>query len=355
MKAIEQKIRVAVIGTGQIAAKARIPAFLSNKHVELVALVDTEITKAKKVAKKLGIKGFYASIDDLFAREYVDAVAICTPPSTHADLALKAMNYGAHVFCEKPIATTLEDGKKVFQTSKLKERILMISSQRRLVANYRRAKELIAKGKAGHVYCISDTALSPSPLFAWGKSPWYYYPEGGGVLLDLGPHCFDMLNYFFDCFPTAISAHNHAYLDSPVEDCSYCIIEYPENRTGFVVMSWLASATIAITSIHGTAETIHVSSNSLLEINRLEIPEISQLREDIIRLLSMKFPNLPFSYVRRNANILQVETNNFVQQIRNGEIDSKNALNALNVLATIEAAKKSSFLNKQIKIETFNK
>ena len=351
---MDRKIRVAVLGTGQIAKKARIPALLSNKHVEPVALVDTEIRKAEKVAKKLGIKGFYASIDDLFARETVDAVIICTPPNTHAELAVKAMNYGAHVFCEKPIATTLEDGKRVFQTSLSNKRILMISSQRRFIANYRRAKQLITKGTAGHVYCISDTALSLSPLFAWGKSPWYYQPEGGGVLLDLGPYCFDTLNYFFECFPNSIFARNHAYLDSPVEDCSYCIIEYPDNRTGIAVMSWLASATVAITSIHGTAETIHVSADYLLEINPWEIPQISQFREDVIRLLGMKFPNLPFSNIQSTVNVLQVEINSFVKQIRNGKTYSKSALNALNVLATIEAAKKSSSLGKQVKIETFN-
>jgi len=342
------------VGTGQIATTARIPAFLSNKYVELVALVDTEPGKVKKTAKRLGIKRFFASIDDLFATEKVDAVAICTPPSTHADLAVKAMNYGAHVICEKPMANTLEDGKRVFVTSRSKARILMVSSQRRLVANYRRAKELIVKGAVGHVYCISDTALSPSPLFAWGKSPWYYQPDGGGVLLDLGPHCFDMLNYFFGCFPTMISSHNHSYLDSPVEDCSYCIIDYPENRTGFVVMSWLASVPFARTTIHGTAETIHVSPDSLLELNPTDIPEISQLRENVTRLLGMKFPNLPFLNVQRNVNILQLETSNFVQQIRNGETYSRSALNALNVLATIEAAKKSSSQRMQTKVETFN-
>lgn len=352
---MDRKLRVAVVGTGQMATSTRIPAFLVNKHVELVALVDTETEKVEKTAKRLGVKRFFASIDDLFATEKVDAVAICTPPSTHAALAMKAMNYGAHVICEKPIASTLEDGKRVFQTSKSKERILVISSQRRLVANYRRARELIVKGVVGHPYCISDTALSPSPLFGWAKSPWFYQQNSGGVLLDLGPHCFDMLNYLYGCFPTAISSHNYAYLDSPVEDCSHCIIEYPENRTGFVVMSWLASVPFASTTIHGTAETVHFSPDSFLELNRLEVPEISQFRENVTRLLGMKFPNLPFSSAQINANIHQRETSNFVQQIRNGETYSRSALNALNVLATIEAAKKSSSQRKQIKIETFNK
>lgn len=351
---MDRKLRVAVVGTGQIATTARIPALLSNKHVELVALVDTETGKVEKTAKRLGVKRFFASIDDLFATEEVDAVAICTPPSTHADLAIKAMSYGAHVICEKPMANTLEAGKRVFQTSKSKSKILVISSQRRFISNYCRAKELITKGAVGHPYCISDTALSPSPLFAWGKAPWYYQPDGGGVLLDLGPHCFDLLNYFFGCFPTAISSHNHAYLDSPVEDLSYCIIEYPENRTGFVVMSWLASVQVANTTIHGTAETIHVNPNSLLEVNRLDISEISQFRQSVTRLLGMKFPNLPFLNAPRDDNVLQRETSNFIETIRNGETYSGSALNALNVLATIEAAKKSSSRGKETIIETFN-
>jgi len=347
---LDRKIRVAIIGTGEIATKARVPAYLSNKHVDLVALVDVDIRKAKRRARKFGVRKFFKSVDELFEKEDVDAVSICTPPSTHADLTLKALKYGAHVLCEKPMANDIKKGKEVFEASKAEEKILMVSSYRRFVSNYLRAKRRILKGKLGHVYCIEDIQLSPSPLLTWAKSPWYYSPEGGGVLFDLGPHCFDLINYLFGDFPVAVSAHSFAYLDSPVEECCVCVLEYPENRTGVGMMSWLSSTGIENTSIHGTVESIYVSPKFFLDVNRIDVPEVSLWREITLRLIRLKLANLPKLHKRKDVDPLQLETNHFIEQIKQNRTSSLNALNALNVLITIDAAKTASQENRKTKI-----
>jgi UDP-N-acetylglucosamine 3-dehydrogenase len=352
VKFLYKKVKVAVIGTGQIATIARIPAYLSNKDVDLVALVDVDVKKAKRAARKFGVRKFFASVDELFEKQNVDAVSICTPPSTHADLTLKAFEYGAHVLCEKPMANNVKSGKRMLETSKAKKKILMVSSYRRFVPNYQRAKKRILKGALGHVYCIEDIQLSSSPLLTWGKSPWYYNPKGGGVLIDLGPHCFDLLNYLFGDFPVAVSAHSFVYLDSPVEECCVCTLEYPENRIGVGTMSWLSSTGIENTSIHGTVETIYVSPKFFLEINRIDVPEISLWREITLRLIRLKLSNLPKLRKRKNVDPLQLETNHFIEQIKHNRISSLNTLNALNVLITIDAAKKALQENRRTKISS---
>jgi len=349
---LESKIRVAVVGSGQLATAARIPAFLANKDVDLVALVDVDREKTEKAARKFGIRKCFTSVDELFENEYVDAVSVCTPPNTHADIALKALNNGAHVLCEKPMANDIKNAKRMFEVSKAKEKILMVSSYRRFVPNFRKAKESIREGKLGHVYCIEDMQLSPSPLLTWGKSPWYYEPEGGGVLFDLGPHCFDLINYLFGDFPIAVSAHSLTHLDSPVEEACVCMLEYPENRVGVGTMSWLSSITMENTSIHGTVESIFVSQKFFIEANRVDIPEISLLREVGSRLVGLKFPNFPLLHAGKSVDPLQLETNCFVKQMKQNRISTLNSLNAFKVLATIYAAKRALQEKRKIEISS---
>ena len=354
---MDRKIRVAVAGIGQIATKAHIPAYLSNRHVDLVALIDIDNKKVKRAAKQFGVKQFFSSIDELFEKEDVEAVSVCTPPNTHADVTLKALGYGAHVLCEKPLATTVDDGKRMVKASQTEEKILMVGFQRRFRPNYKRAKNLISSGSLGHVYCIEDHLLQPSPLLKWGKSNWFYEPGVGGVLIDLGPHVFDVLNYLFGDFPHAVSARSSTYLDSPVEECCVCVLEYPKGRIGVGLLSWLSSMNIENVNIHGTAQSLFVSPKLFLEVNATDNPEISLWRSVSELLISLKFPNFPLlsPHTCNIVNTYQLEINHFINQIRDNRKSYVSALNALNVLMACNDAKKSIEMNKRIKISSLKR
>jgi len=349
-----RKIRVAVIGIGQIATKAHIPVYLSNKHVDLIALVDIDKKKFERAGKKFGVKKCFSSVDELFEKQDVDAVSICTPPDTHADIALKAFSHGAHVLCEKPMATTINDGKRMFKASQKEEKILMVGFNLRFRPSYQRAKKLVLQGCLGHVYCVEDHYLSPNPLLTWGRSRWFFSPEVGGVLLDQGPHVFDMLNYVFGDFPCAVSAHGSTYLDSPVEDFCVCVMEYPEDRTGIGVMSWLSPKTIENLSIHGTAQSLFVSPNLFLEVNTTDVSEVSLWRAASESLISLKFPNSPLLR-NKKVNTHQLEVNHFIRRIREKQKSALSALNGLNILIACDAAKKALKTDKRIGIPSIKR
>ena len=346
---LDRKIRVAVIGIGQIAIRAHIPAYLSNKNVDLVALVDIDSSKVEKAAKKFGVKKFFSSTDELFQKQDIDAVSICTPPNTHADIALKAFSHGAHVLCEKPISADINDAKRMIEASKLEGRILMVGFNRRYWPNYQRAKKYILEGKLGHVYCAEYYSLQPNPLLKWTKSQWYYEPHVGGALLDLGPHVFDMLNYIFGDFPLSVSAHCSTHFDSPVEEFCVCVLEYLKDRIGIGVLSWLAIKTMENLSIHGTAQSLFVSPNFFLEVNPTDITEVSLWRKSTESLIKLKFPNFPLLH-HNKVNTYQIEVDHFIKQIRENKRSTSSALNALNILFICKAVKKSLKTKKKTRI-----
>jgi UDP-N-acetylglucosamine 3-dehydrogenase len=345
---LNKKTRVAVVGVGEIGTRAHIPAYLQNKNVNLVALVDADKKKVERTAKKFGIKKYFSSIDELFQNQDVDAVSICTPPSTHAEIALKAFAKDVHVLCEKPLATNTDDGRKMFEASRKKEKILMVGFNLRFQPNYKRAIELILGGRLGHVYLVECNYQSPNPLLTWSKSPWFFTLEsGGGVLLDKGAHVFDLINYIFDDFPCAVSASSSTYFDAPVEDSCVCVLEYPGNRIGIGIMSWLSSIAMENISVHGTAQSLFLSPNLFLEANATDLIQVSLWRKASALLIGLKFPNFPLLRLN-NADTYQLEINHFISQISENQTCSPTALSGLNVLITCDAAKKSLETRKKI-------
>jgi predicted dehydrogenase len=141
------------------------------------------------------------------------------------------------------------------------KRILTVGFHRRFVPSYQKARKQISNGCLGHVYCIEDHFVEPNPLYSYTKSTWFFKPKVGGVVFDIAPHIFDMLNYLFDDFPIAISAWGSTYLDQSVEDCGIFIIEYPGARTGIGTASWLAPTLTDAINIFGTAQNIFVTPN----------------------------------------------------------------------------------------------
>lgn len=336
----ERKTRVAIVGVGGIAKNQHIPAYRLNSKAEVVAIVDSNEKRLEKIRKKFKVKKTFSSVDDLLDTMEIDAMSICTPPDTHAEIALKGLKNGVHILCEKPMATDVIDGKRMADVARRNNKVLMVGFHRRFMLNYQRAKRQILNGRLGHVYCIEDNFIEPNPLYTYSKSRWFFKKGVGGVLLDVAPHLFDMLNYFFDGFPIAISAQGITYLNHSVEDSCSFILEYSRGRIGIGIASWLSCKFRDYVNILGTAQNLQVSPNYFLLESSNEFHEVALLRAAGESLINMKFRNLPFVRAK-SANPYRLEINNFIDRIRNKTSSSDTALNGLSVLMTTDAARKA--------------
>ena len=126
----------------------------------LAAVYDLNTERAEEVAKTYGAK-VMASAEELIASPEIDAVVIASWDGTHADLAVKCIEAGKPVFCEKPLATTLEDAKKVVEAEKASgKRLLQIGFMRRFDPDYIKMKKILDSGELGAplmAHCISRT------------------------------------------------------------------------------------------------------------------------------------------------------------------------------------------------------
>ncbi|HTM78084.1 MAG TPA: Gfo/Idh/MocA family oxidoreductase, partial [Devosia sp.] len=168
------QFRVAVIGAGFMGSM-HASIFSHEPRSKLVAIVDRNVELARSVAARLGpdVK-VYATHEELLAAEQLDLVSICTPDHLHLQPALDIAAKGINLFVEKPIASTLEDGRKIVAACKAAGVKLGVGYLLRFDPRYYKARELMQTGKIGtpiHIYTRRNSARTEGPKRYGGTLP----------------------------------------------------------------------------------------------------------------------------------------------------------------------------------------
>jgi myo-inositol 2-dehydrogenase/D-chiro-inositol 1-dehydrogenase len=181
-------VKLGIIGLGRIGTIHAENAKLLE-DVELVAVSDIRIERAKEVAEKLKVKKVFASPEDLIRDPEVEAVMICSSTNTHAPLVLECARARKHVFCEKPLSLDLVEVDRMIEAMKEAGRILFVGFNRRFDRNFKKVKEAVEEGKIGTPHVLKITSRDPEP------PPIEYVKVSGGIFLDMTIHDFDMARY----------------------------------------------------------------------------------------------------------------------------------------------------------------
>ncbi len=199
----KRTIRVALVGCGNIGVKGHVPAYAKLPNAEIVAVCDADDQLATTAGELTGA-AIYTDFDALLANEAVDAVDVCTPPWTHAEITIKAVRAGKHVLCEKPIAPSLDDADAMIAAAAEAGVKLMVGQTRRFDHRYRTIKEQIDAGHVGKPVYVrrAERQFLPFPADTW----YWDTSVGGGVILDIGVHTSDLMRWLFDDEPVEIRA-----------------------------------------------------------------------------------------------------------------------------------------------------
>ena len=200
---MKSKIRLGIIGTGGMAHDharnfAKIPG------VQLVSCCDIVEDKAKKFGQTFSIPGCFGDLDTMLDSGGLDAVSIVTTDSSHAAVALKAIERGLHVMCEKPLATNYADAMKMAKAAKRKKVKTAVNFSYRRSAAVQYASKLVQSGKLGRVIHVEasylQSWLASSAWGTWKDSPqllWRLSRKHGsnGDLGDIGVHIYDLVSF----------------------------------------------------------------------------------------------------------------------------------------------------------------
>ena len=302
-----EKIRVGIIGAGNIAQSAHLPVYAERKDVEVVAIADWNLERAQDAAKKFNIPKAYQNVEDLLANEEVDYVDICVWNRSHAPVAIAAAKAGKHVLCEKPMAINLEDALEMEKVIKETGVKFMLAVPTRYSSEAMLLNEMRKEGKLGEIYYAKTANIRRrgTPI-GWFTD---LSKSGGGPVIDIGVHCIDRTWYLMGRpKPVRVSATvSHAIgdfktkgvsrwtaLDSDVtafdtEDSAAGAIHFENGATMLFEVSWALNAPPAdYTQICGTKAgatlnplTIYGEDMGYLTDNKPTVQDVNMFEAEI--------------------------------------------------------------------------
>lgn len=197
-------IRIAIFGLGRSAEQLHLPACSSLPGVELVAACDPDADRRQWIQRRFGIQALYANPETLLEKEKPDVVIIATPPDSHRDLCLLALDRGAHVFCEKPFVRSVAEADEVIEAAERRQLSVVVNHQYRFMKIYRLTQERIARGEYGRpflIQCWQQMLHPPSSERNWRARLVQ------STLYEFGTHSLDLICFFFGTLPLSITAH----------------------------------------------------------------------------------------------------------------------------------------------------
>ncbi len=189
------KIKVAIIGCGNIANSSHIPAYIKNEEVEIKYFCDLIPERAEKCVEKYGCGKAVVDYHDFLNDPDLDAVSVCTHNDFHSIVAIDFMKAGKHVMCEKPAARILPEALEMQKVAHETGKVLNIGVCNRFNTYVMKIKEIIDSGELGEIYHVYASFRAHRSIPGIGGDFTTKASSGGGALIDWGVHYLDLIMY----------------------------------------------------------------------------------------------------------------------------------------------------------------
>jgi predicted dehydrogenase len=234
MSTPERTIRYLVVGAGNIAQVAVLPAFQhATKNSQLVGVISGDESKLAELRKRYDLEavGGYADLEKIIAERRIDAVYVATPNSLHREYSERAAAAGAHVLCEKPMAPNVEDCRAMASACESNRVKLMIAYRLHFEEANLSAIELARSGKLGEVRLFSSFFSQ-----VVREDDIRQRPElAGGALYDLGVYCINAARNVFDAEPLSVFATSIER--NGTDETTLVELTFPKDRLAQFVVS----------------------------------------------------------------------------------------------------------------------
>jgi len=175
-----EKIRVAIAGCGSVSEKY-LPNLKASPYADVVSVCDALPERAQRIAEQFGVAGFFASVEEMLASVPSDMLVNLTGIQQHYEVNKLALQSGRHVYCEKPLATSVDEARDLLALAHERELNLWGAPNVVTSPQFACMARILASGEVGKVHAARGLCGHGGP--SWG--PWFY-KRGGGSLFDLG-------------------------------------------------------------------------------------------------------------------------------------------------------------------------
>lgn len=275
-------VRVGLVGCGRIArTHARYVQSLPTAN--LVAVCDPVETAASAMAKEFGVAGSFGDLRTMIGEGDIEAVHVLTPPATHGEVAIAAMEAGAHVLVEKPLALNRAEADAMVAVARRTGRTLAVDHNRWFDPVIQRARDLLASGRLGElvgVDVVQGAAVDEVRATAAGGRADWRSDLPGGAMHDLAPHPAYLLRNFV----------------GPISDVRVCGVRrdgvLQELRAIVAAERCLGTLTISLRGRPFTNSVRLVGTEQTVEVNLNNMTLISRRDRKVPKVVGKVLPNL---------------------------------------------------------------
>ena len=320
-------LRAAVFGLGSMGANhARV---LNALHgVELVGVMDTASDAVNRATSGRTARG-YTDVAAMLAAERPDLVVVAVPTSLHHEVTLQALEAGAHVLVEKPIAATRAEGEEMIAAAQARNLLLTVGHIERYNPAVRELKRRLGEGELGRIFQVRATRLGPFPARI----------RDVGVVVDLAPHDLDVMRYLLESEPIRLYAETEQRIHTDHEDLLTGIVKFASGAVGLLEINWLTPTkvrTVSVTGERGMYLADYLTQDLVFYAN----PESGSVAEG----------EIIWRHIKREEPLV-VELREFVAAIRDGRpspVDPHDALVALLLArAMVDAAERGVMIGQE--------
>ncbi|MEL0023001.1 MAG: inositol 2-dehydrogenase [Alphaproteobacteria bacterium] len=318
-------INFAILGAGRIG-QVHARAVAGNEKARLCAVADPIAAASDAVASRYGCD--VRTIDEIAASDDVDAVVICTPTDTHADLIEQFVGKGKAVFCEKPIDLDANRVRACLDVVARESGFLMVGFNRRFDPHFMAVKQAISDGKVGTPELAIITSRDP------GAPPLDYINRSGGIFRDMTIHDFDMAMFLMGEMPETVQAISSVLTDPAIEPTG-------DFDTASVIMRMASGKQVTITNSrrasYGYDQRIEVHGS----LGMVSAENQRPTSIEVATAAGFTRPPLHDFFMTRYIDAYANEIDSFITCLVEGKPASPSGQDGLNALLVADAALES--------------
>lgn len=333
---------------GAIAQKIHIPTLSLFEDVDIISAAEADITRGKKLASKFGINNVFIDYNEMYENVNLDAVFICLPNFLHYDAVKKALNNDIHVFCEKPMGTSVNKAHELVKLAKNKNLVLATGYNRRLEKNYQDMYKLVKSLRLGKLIQANVILVNPGPYGGWIPSSDWFFKEKYGVLYDSGPHVIDLLLYLLSENIIEVSATGTGTLHGiDIFDNIVGSFKSENGIIGSFNMGWQIGANYDSVQLHGDGASV-IGNSTEIEIRHRSYGPLERISD---YLNNTKKIIKTYTGSRKDTHsTYYLEDRSFIDSIINKSNPLVSGEDGLRVLEVLDAIKESLDNKKTIKV-----
>lgn len=351
-------MRFGFVGLGRAARLYHVPALRKISDVVLIGGFDDSAAQRDGWRQETGLPTF-ESLDELLERGSPDVVVVATPPASHADLCVRALESGAHVVVEKPFVTTAAEGDRVLRAASAADRQVAVNHQYREKLIFSAVRDAIRSERYGRLaFCQLWQLMNQAP---WNDKTLWRAEMARRTLLEGGVHLVDLMIVLFGELPVAVSAQHSAgvYADTDADAVQLVTLEFSGGRLGQITIDRLCQGGTRYFEVRADCERASLRASlggrALLQVGmkRAERPGakidfglggLAWAEQGLRRTVLARSPK------GQNVQATQVLLQQVVDAFRSGVEPPSSAREARDVIAVIEAAYDSAETGRRVEL-----